>query len=716
MLQNNTQPLTIIALVIGLVLGGWGTAGNAQADAHNLISAGASPYLAQHIADPIRWRTWGADALSEAKLAGKPIFLSIGYSACHWCHVMQRENFTDPVIAALINKNFVPVLIDREAMPGIDAAFQEAAAAGGFPTGWPLNLFLTPDGKLFWGSGYLPDEARGGLPSFGDVATGAIEAFAAADGSVEDNAHRIERRLQARIASTVGDITPQRIDADAERLYALSDPFDGGFETAPKFPNVEALELLWRAYIRTGDGKFRDAVTLAFDNMLAGGLYDHVGGGFFRYTVDAHWQTPHFEKMLDVNAQMLGLMVEVWRETRSPSLARAIAETAAFLLNELRLEGGGFAASLNADSRNVLSEEEDGAYYSWSRAEIDAMLGGDAERFWRVFRLEPMEGRVLEDAKDRGVLMQDEGWNADRDFALDALSRLRAHRALRDRPRRDEKVLSDWNAYAVRALAAAGATFGRNDWSTAASEAFAFCVTAMSEEDGRLAHFWYAGRRGGTATLDDLAAMAMAAVILSEMNGDEKWSGLARLWLDFAEAHYGDAATGGYFATADDGPLTPVRIKPVRDSASASGNAQMIEALVRLYHLHGDDVLRARAQRTLLAVAGSQHLSGPRGAGLVNAVETLHASLQVVVIGQRTDHNTKALIDMVYASSAPTLSLLVILPGAILPLSHPAYGKVQVDGIVTAYVCRGSVCALPVSGPKALSETLRTFRRDPDVR
>jgi len=533
MFARKFRLLTVLTLALGLGFGA-----TARAAAHNLISATASPYLAQHINDPVQWRAWGPEALAEATRTGKPIFLSIGYSACHWCHVMQRESFTDADVAKRLNQNFVPVLIDQESLPDIDAVFQEAAAAAGFPTGWPLNLFLTSDGKLFWGSGYLPNTARGGLPAFGHMVTQIAEAFASSNGSVASTVRKLERRLQERLSSVPGEITPQRLTAESERLLALSDPFYGGFGAAPKFPNVEALELLWRAYIRNGEQKYLDAVLLALDNMLLGGLYDHVGGGFFRYTTDAHWQAPHFEKMLDVNARLLSLMVEVWRETESDVLKKTIEGTATFLIRDLRLSNGGFASSLDADR----------FHYIWNRPEIDAVLTTDSQRFWEFFRLEPEEEQA---ATDRGVLILVEDAKTNNRFASHALKRLKTSRDKRPRPRRDDKVLADWNAYAIQALASAGQTFDRADWTTAAQHTFDFVVATLSQPDGRLHHSGYAGLRGTPATLDDLAAMAAAAIGLAEIDGDTARLGLARRWLDSVEAYHGNA-DDGYFATATD--------------------------------------------------------------------------------------------------------------------------------------------------------------------
>ncbi|HER25828.1 MAG TPA: thioredoxin domain-containing protein, partial [Rhodospirillales bacterium] len=317
-------------------------AGPARADGErNHMAETANPYLHLHATDPVNWRPWNAETLAEAKKFGKPILLSIGYLSCHWCHVMQRESYAIEATAKLINDNFLPILVDREEMPELDATFQSAAALMGLGGGWPLTMFLTPGGKPFYGGTYFPPQETGGMVSFTYVLGQVIETYRLKPDALVENATAIAEELANRSLSMPGNVTMVQIDQTAAVFLTDVNAFSGGFGDAPLFPMTVAQELLWRAYIRSGDDNYRDAVTRTLDAMVRGGIYDHLGGGFFRYTVDPAWNVPHFEKMLDVNANMVRLMTEVWRETRSTLLARAIEDTVAFMAREMRLSGGG---------------------------------------------------------------------------------------------------------------------------------------------------------------------------------------------------------------------------------------------------------------------------------------------------------------------------------------------------------------------------------------
>jgi uncharacterized protein YyaL (SSP411 family) len=708
----------LLALIVATVL-----AGATPALGGSRLAQETSPYLQSHVNDAVDWRPWGEDALAEAAREGKPILLSIGYSACRWCHVMQRESYTDAETGSLINQYFVPVLIDREERPDVDALYQWKAALLGRPTGWPLTMFLTPEGHAFFGGTYFPKEPIGEFPSFKTVLARVAEAWRANRDEITANAAKASAALGEALGPQPGTVTVAGLDAAARELLTMIDPFYGGFEPAPKFPHAVALEGLWRASLRTGDKAMGDAVVLTLGKMAEGGVYDHVGGGFFRYAIDPAWQVPHFEKMLDVNAVLLVLLTEVWRETGDSVLAKRVSETAAFLLNELRLANGAFATSLDAESDAPEGRSRDGAYYLWSARELERALGDNVGLFRQAFGLAAPERATVDGPDDPGILYRTEQDLAAlaKDSGLPpaaveerleaALAALHAARAERPKPRRDDKVLADWNALAIVALAEAGLAFNEPRWLDAAAQAFAFAAQALVDDRGRLRQSWHRDRAGALAPVGSIAQMARAALTLYEATGDRTYRQKAETWIATALAHHWDMAHGGFFAAAPDAGLHVVRLKPGLDNPNPSGNAVASEVLARLYYLTGDESKRAAAERTL-ALFGGTLAAQPFGAtGLINAADTLRRALQVVVVGTRGEPETNALLRKIFRTSLPTRVLEVIAPGEPLPETHPAYGKGQVDGRATAYVCRGAVCSLPVTDETALARTLIEMRQ-----
>jgi hypothetical protein len=380
--------MRLIFVVIVYVLGAVSAAAAAAANGPgNRLAGSASPYLALHADDPVHWRPWGPEALAEARRDGKLIFLSIGYFACHWCHVMQRENFRDPETAALMNARFVNILLDREEYPDIDGAFMKAAGLLGLPTGWPLNLVLTPDAKPIHGGTYFPPERRQGVPGFTEMLLFVARAYAEDPSGISARAASNFALLAQPGKGGRASMAPRDLIGAAGTLLANIDVFNGGFGGSAKFPFIPALSAMWRAYLRTDNEEFRDAVIMSVKAMVLGGLYDHIGGGFARYAEDPAWTVPHFEKMLYVNAQMIALMTELWRETRAPLLEARIRATVRFLLDEMRLPGGGFAAALDSDSLDRAGALREGAFYVWTEAEIDAVLGPDAVSFKQAYNV-----------------------------------------------------------------------------------------------------------------------------------------------------------------------------------------------------------------------------------------------------------------------------------------------------------------------------------------
>ncbi|MGE3936175.1 MAG: thioredoxin domain-containing protein [Rhodospirillaceae bacterium] len=671
----------------------------------NRLGAETSPYLLQHADNPVHWRPWDEAALAEAKAADRPILLSIGYAACHWCHVMAHESFEDAATAALMNELFVSIKVDREERPDLDAIYQHALALLGQQGGWPLTMFLNPDGQPFWGGTYFPPESRWGRPGFRDVLRGIADVYRTKPDKVAQNATALTDGLHQLFAGSAGDVLSIELaDRAALAMLRQFDMTHGGIGSAPKFPNPPALKFVWRAWKRTGNTSLRDAVLLTLDKMSQGGIYDHLGGGYARYSTDAVWLAPHFEKMLYDNAQLLDLLVWAWQDTQKPLYAMRVRETVAWLLREMIADGGGLASTLDADS-----EGEEGRFYVWSEAEIDTLLGADAPSFNAAYDVTPggnWEGHNILNRTQRPELLSDD------EEAMLARCRatLLAARESRVRPGWDDKVLADWNGLMIAALANAAFVFGEPAWLQAAQRAFAFVRDTM-QRDGRLFHTWRAGRLQHAATLDDYADMARAALALHEATGHEatgerEYLHAARGWVDVLDRHYWDDAGGGYYFTAADAPALILRTKSAADNATPSGNGVVAGVLARLYHLTGEDKYRARAEDTVRAFSGDVAQNFFPLATLFNASELLQHAQQVVVVAAPGDPAGDAMVDAVRKHCLPNRILMRLAPGHALPPAHPAHGKDQVDGRATAYVCVGTTCSLPMTDPQALASAL----------
>ncbi len=446
----------------------------------NRLSQEISPYLLQHKDNPVHWRPWGEEALAEAKREDKPILLSVGYAACHWCHVMAHESFEDDEIAALMNTLFVNIKVDREERPDLDGIYQSALALMGERGGWPLTMFLTPEGEPFWGGTYFPPSPRYGRPGFPQLLHAIAEAYRSDKTKVDTNVTALRAALAKMQAPEPGNgLSVEALDEAARFALRLIDTRHGGTAGAPKFPQPTFFRFLWRAYKRRGEAVFRDAVTVTLDAICQGGIYDHLAGGFARYSTDDVWLAPHFEKMLYDNALLVELMTEAWRETHSPLYARRIAETIDWAMSEMRVDAPSgelfaFASALDADSEGV-----EGKYYVWDEAEIDAVLGADAPAFKAAYSVRPggnWEGHTILNRTGMGLPADD----LERKLA-ECRARLLAVRRERIAPGRDDKVLADWNGLMIAALAEAGAVFAEAAWVEAAAKVFRFVTTHMSD-------------------------------------------------------------------------------------------------------------------------------------------------------------------------------------------------------------------------------------------
>ena len=675
----------------------------------NLLKHETSPYLLQHADNPVHWRPWGEAALAEARATGKPILLSVGYAACHWCHVMAHESFEDAATAAVMNALFVNIKVDREERPDVDAIYMGALHALGEQGGWPLTMFLTADAEPFWGGTYFPKEERYGRPSFVRVLTETARIYADEPHKVQQNAGALKQVLQPAQRGAAGappsDATLTEL---ARRLVGAVDPVHGGSRGAPKFPQAQFFSFLWRAGLRYGLPNPLEAVHLTLTHIAQGGIYDHLGGGFARYAVDERWLVPHFEKMLYDNALLVELMTEGWRETKSPLYAQRIEETIGWLLREMVVEDGGFASSLDADS-----EGEEGKFYVWSLAEIEEVLGADDARpFAKIYDV--TAGGNFEGHNILNRLNAIELPDAETEARLAAMrAKLFARRSGRVRPGFDDKVLADWNGLMIAALANAACAFARPDWLQAAEAAFNFVSLRMSV-DGRLFHAYRAGEAKAPATANDYANMIKAALALANATGRRDYVERAAALAEVLDTHYWSEALGGYYFTADDTGDLIVRPFSGQDEATPNANGVMVSNLVALNLWTGEDRYRERAEVILRSFAGAMSEQVLAHCGLLAAALDAYApALVVLIVPDGSD--ARSLRAGLRNVSLPNVVVQEIREGAdgasTLPASSPAHGKTAIDNKPTAYVCLGPQCSLPVTDPAQLVETIRAARQ-----
>lgn len=677
---------------------------------NNQLVDETSPYLLQHKDNPVDWRAWNDATLAEAKSRDKPILLSVGYAACHWCHVMAHESFEDDGIAQLMNARFINIKIDREERPDLDQIYQQALALLGQQGGWPLTMFLTPDGKPYWGGTYFPKEPRYGRPGFGDVLVALSDAYQNDKDKVAKNVRGLEDAMrQLSTPAGGGEVSAEVLDRIAERLLQEVDFVHGGIQGAPKFPQSPIFNLFWRAYLRTQDGRYREAVHLSLTRMIQGGIYDHLGGGLARYSTDAEWLAPHFEKMLYDNAELLGQLCEAWVDSGAPLYETRAREIVGWLTREMLAAPNAdgkraFAASLDADSEGI-----EGKFYVWEESEIDAVLGAEAPFFKHVYGVSPAgnweDTNILTRSDQTGLLPP-----KDEARLVAAREKLLAQRATRIRPGWDDKVLVDWNGLMITALAQAAQIFAQADWLALAEDAFAFIGTTMRDERGRLKHAWRNGRLAHPATLDDHANLARAALALHQATGQASYIDAAKRIVADLDAHFWDPSGGGYFFSAADTSDVIIRTKSANDNATPSGNGTMLDVLTRLHHLTGENVYETRARDLLATFSGEVQRNFFPLATLLNAADFQLAVTDVVILGQRGEAGTEALLAALHAKPMAHIVLQVIGDSAALPPAHPAVGKTRIDGKSTAYVCRRQTCSAPVTDPAELAATLAPIR------
>jgi uncharacterized protein len=667
-----------------------------MAEARNMLGEASSPYLQQHKDNPVHWRVWGTAALEEARRSKKPILLSIGYAACHWCHVMAHESFEDASVAALMNEHFVNIKVDREERPDIDHIYMSALHAMGEQGGWPLTMVLTPEGEPFWGGTYFPPAPRFGRPSFSQVLVALSNAWETDRERIGHTVASMGKALAANAAARPGAAPgPDALDAARGRFLAGMDWQRGGMGQAPKFPNAPVFRFLWQEAFRAGDVRAAEAVDLLLERMSQGGIYDHLGGGYARYATGADWLVPHFEKMLYDNALILDLLALVYAQTGNELYAMRARETVGWLQRDMREEGA-FAASEDADSEGV-----EGKFYVWTRDEVVALLGDEATFFGEHYDLPEhgnWEERIILERKTPVV---DAGAELRLEACRDVLFEVRTKRI---RPGRDDKVLADWNALVVAALVKVSAVFDEPGWLTEAAQNFDFVVAKMGMPDGRINHAYRGSKISAAGLIEDQAAMIRAALALYEATGDAARLGQALRILGAAEAFYSDGA-GAFYMSAFDALDLPggaeLRTRNVTDGPAPSGIGLMAENYSRLYHLTGAEEYRSKAE-AVLAAYGGQTAALVGSPVLLGAADMLANAACVVITGRG---NLDVLQQAALGAADPAVVVLAVGDASKLPVGHPAHGKSSVEP--AAFVCRGNVCALPVVTPEAMGGLLR---------
>lgn len=672
----------------------------------NRLAGVTSPYLLQHADNPVDWWPWTPEAFEEARRRDVPVLLSVGYSACHWCHVMAHESFEDEATAAYLNEHFVSVKVDREERPDVDAVYMEAVQAATGQGGWPMTVFLTPDAEPFYFGTYFPPEPRHGMASFRQVLEGVSGAWSERRGEVAEVAGKITRDLAEREMKFEGSGAPGEEDL-AGALLGLTREYDatrGGFGGAPKFPPSMVIEFLLRHHARTGsEGALQMAVDTC-ERMARGGIYDQLGGGFARYSVDRDWVVPHFEKMLYDNALLCRVYAHLWRATGSDSARRVALETADFLVRELRTTEGGFASALDADSDDGSGRHVEGAYYVWTPAQLREVLGdADAELAARYFGV-TAEGTFEEGASVLQLPQQDEVFDAEKIASL--RERLLAARAERSAPGRDDKVVAAWNGLAVAALAETGAYFDRPDLVEAAIGAADLLVRLHMDEHARLARTSKDGQAGANAgVLEDYADVAEGFLALASVTGEGVWLEFAGFLLDHVLAQFTDEDSGALYDTAADAERLIRRPQDPTDNATPSGWSAAAGALLSYAAQTGAEPHRAAAERAL----GVVKALGPRaprfiGWGLAVSEALLDGPREVAVVGEAGDPAATALRRTALLGTAPGAVVAYGAPeGDELPLLA---GRPLVDGRPAAYVCRHFVCDAPTTDPEELRATL----------
>jgi uncharacterized protein YyaL (SSP411 family) len=695
-----------------------------EAPGRNRLARETSPYLLQHADNPVDWYPWGEEALARARAEDKPILVSIGYSSCHWCHVMEHECFEDERIAALMNELFVCVKVDREERPDVDEVYMTAVQLMGVGGGWPLNVFLTPDGRPFFGGTYFPPDDRFGRPGWPTVLRRVAELWRERRGELTEQAAHLVAAIDSTSRFVAAEAVPEaRLLEEARRhLAAAFDEVHGGFGEAPKFPPTSSLQLLLRRHRRGGAAEDLRMVDRTLRAMAQGGIRDQLGGGFHRYSTDERWLVPHFEKMLYDNAQLARVYVEAWQVTSDERHAGTARETLDYVLRELTDEQGGFRSATDADS-----EGREGVYFVWRRVEIEQLLGEDAALFCRAYGV-TVDGNFEDVHHPR--MPGEQGMNVlhlpvpleelavrEKLSVQELDARLAANRAVlfRHRQKRvypalDDKVIASWNGLMIGSLAYAGRALDEPRYVEAAERAASFVLRDMRAEDGSLLRTWRGGQAKIPAFLEDHAFLASAFLDLYEATFDARWLAEARAMAEEMNRLFWDESAAGWRHTAAGGETLVAAVKSPADGSIPGGNGVAAQVMLRLAVLLGDGSAAERAERTLRLFASSMERFPGGTVGLLLALDLLiHEDGEIAFVGPSSDPATRALVRTAHRAFLPGTALALLDPTSpgsgerTIPLLE---GKTLVDGRPAAYVCRNYACRAPVTTDEALANAL----------
>ncbi len=695
----------------------------------NRLAASKSPYLLQHADNPVDWYPWGPEAFAKAVEEDKPIFLSIGYATCHWCHVMAHESFEDPEVAALMNEAFINIKVDREERPDIDQVYMTVCQMMTGGGGWPLTIIMTPDKKPFYAGTYLPRESRYGRIGMMDLVPRVVDIWNSDRDKVIGTTQQILAGLEKMESQSAGGaLDPAIIDKAFQQLGGRFDSAHGGFGTAPKFPSPHNLIFLTRYWRSTGNQLAIDMVEQTLEQMRIGGIYDQIGFGFHRYSTDAEWLVPHFEKMLYDQAMLVSAYTEAWLATGNPVFERTVREISTYVLRDMTSPESGFYSAEDADS-----EGEEGLFYLWTTAEVEEILGAEdaafADKVWQLTREGNYTDEVKGEKTGRNIphlntshLDQARQMKLDLDAFDQRLEKIRAKlfdaREKRIHPLKDDKILADWNGLMASALAVAGRAFSEPEWIAAAGRATDFVLETMRSEDGRLLHRYRDGDASIPAFLDDHVFMTTAMLDLYDATFDARYLERAIQLQHETIVLFGDDLRGGFFFTSIDNEELLVRQKEIYDGAIPSGNSMAADNFVRLARITGSTDFQKVADRTIGAFAAEASRMPSAHSNLVAAIQReKNPSLEVVIAGETDAADTKVLLDVVRAGYRPQTAVLVVAPGkngdGIRRLAPFTESYEQIDGQATAYVCQNFECKLPTTDPGKLSELLAEATSSP---
>ncbi len=664
--------------------------GNTATMTKNLLALETSPYLLQHKDNPVHWYPWGDAAFNAAKNSDKPILLSIGYAACHWCHVMAHESFEDQATADVMNENFINIKIDREEFPDVDKLYMDALHAFGERGGWPLTVFLEPDGTPFWGGTYFPNQPQYGRPGFVQVLQALSHTWNVEREKISNNKQAILNALKQNNAPDPDNktITEQVLIKTANQIVGATDKINGGLSGAPKFPQTTIYTLLWRMYLKTGNQEYRQSVLTTLTQMCQGGIYDHLAGGFARYSVDERWLAPHFEKMLYDNALILDLLILVNRSENSILFRKRIKEAVSWLLSEMKTSEGAFAASYDADS-----EGQEGTYYVWSYQEVTSVIPEPNQsvffKYYDITEQGNWEGKNIPnrllhpDELDPGV-----------EQLLDQVkSNLLAHRVNRPKPGWDDKILTDWNGLTISMLCNAGVAMSNPDWIKTATKTYD-AVKNILWVSGTLHHAWRKNKITNVATADDYANFIKAALDLYQVTTLENYLDDAKILTSLFKKSHWNKNTGGYFFASDKSKNLLVRSCHAHDEATPNANGTMLSNLVKLYQLTGHTEYDQQANDLLDSFSSSAANSPMAHTGLLTGYLDLVEQLHAVLVVPKKYKDVFSLLAKIKAGREP-ITVMTVYEGAMLPAKHPAYRKELLENLPTIYICKGKACSQP---------------------